>query len=189
LQLIIRIHPAEVRGTLLSRQPLLAEIQRAFPALPPNVFVIPPESQISTYAVMHQCDSVLIYGTKTGVELTSVGIPVIVAGEAWIRNKGVTLDAASPAEYFRLLDRLPLRARLSEEIVQRARRYAYHFFFRRMIPLDMMKPAAGWPPYRLELSGLADLLPGRSPGLDVICEGILTGSEFIYPAETHGIIE
>jgi hypothetical protein len=183
LQLVIRIHPAEIRGTLRSRQPLLAEIQRECPQLPSNVFIIPPESQISTYAVMAPCNAVIIYGTKTGVELTSMGIPVIVAGEAWIRNKGLTMDASSPENYFDLLDQLPLPARMSPEQVQKARRYAYHFFFRRSIPLEMMKQTTGWPPYELEFDRLEDLRPGKSLGLDVICDGILAGSQFIYPAE------
>jgi hypothetical protein len=184
LQLIIRIHPAEIRGAIPSRQPLLHEIRNAFPELPKNVFVIPPDSTISTYAVMFQCNAVLIYGTKTGVELSSLGMPVIVAGEAWIRGKGLTMDASSPEEYFELLDRLPLSERLSTTDTQRARKYAYHFFFRRMIPLFFMTPQPGyWPPYRLELKGLEDLMPGKNCGLDVICDGILTGSEFIYPAE------
>src|SRR5690606_6953627 len=84
LQLLLRIHPAEIRGTVPSRQPLLAELRARFPELPPNIVIVPPESQVSTYSAMEACDSVLIYGTKTGVELTSIGIPVIVGGEAWI---------------------------------------------------------------------------------------------------------
>jgi hypothetical protein len=28
------------------------------------------------------------------------------------------------------------------------------------------------------------LQPGRSPGLDIVCDGILRGSPFVYPAET-----
>jgi hypothetical protein len=167
----------------------VAEIQRAFPSLPTNVFVIGPESPISTYAVMHRCDAVIIYGTKMGVELTSVGIPVIAAGEAWIRNKGLTLDAHSPEEYFQLLDRLPLGQPLDEAMIRRARKYAYHFFFRRMIPLEMFEPTSAWPPYRVRLAGLEDLQPGRSRGLDVVCDGILHGSEFIYPAEAFSAPE
>jgi len=182
LQLIIRVHPAEAHAKWLrSRQPIINEIREFFPTLPKNVFVIPAESLISTYAVMLKCDSVIIYGTKAGVELTSMGIPVIVAGEAWIRNKGVTLDACSRKEYFETLDRLPLKKRLSEAVTLRARKYAYHFFFRRMIPLEFLTPT--WPSYRLQLSGIDELLPGRSVGLDVICNGILNGDEFIYPAE------
>jgi len=183
LQLLIRVHPAEIRGTLPSRQPLVAEIQRVFPNLPKNIIVIPPESHVSTYAAMSQCDTVIIYGTKTGVELTSMGIPTIVAGEAWIRNKGITRDATTPAQYFEMLDELPQRQRLDERVTERARKYAYHFFFRRMIPLSFMQESKVGSPFRLELESIEQLLPGRDLGLDVICDGIMNGNEFIYPAE------
>ena len=189
LQLIIRVHPAEISGGIRSRQPVVEEIRRAFPELPGNVAVIPPESRIGTYAVMEACDTVIIYGTKTGVELTSLGIPVIVAGEAWIRNKGVTIDASSAEDYFRILDRLPLGQRMSAEMTARARKYAYHFFFRRMIPVTQVAPTGlKEPQFRVDLSGLEDLLPGRSLGLDVICDGILKGTPFQYPAEQRGVL-
>ncbi len=184
LQLLIRIHPAEIRGHVPSRQPLLAEIQKVYPHLPANVFVIPPESNTSTYAAMDKCDAVIIYGTKTGVELSSVGIPVIVAGEAWVRGKGITRDANSPREYFDILDSLPWRRRLDDITRHRARKYAYHFFFRRMIPLPFMEPRQGGSaPFGVKLTGLQELLPGRYPGLDVICDGILSRAPFVYPAE------
>lgn len=189
LQLLIRIHPAEIRGTLPSRQPLLAELKRAFPTFPPNVFVIPPESHVSTYAAMAHCNAVIIYGTKTGVELSSLGIPTIVAGEAWIRNKGITMDASSSAEYFEILDRLPFEGRMSAELTQRARKYAYHFFFRRMIPLPFMKESKGAAPYQLDLDNISELLPGANPGLDVICDGILKGTDFVYQAERVGKLD
>ncbi len=183
LQLIIRIHPAEIRGTLPSRQKMFDEIKRVFPVLPRNVIVIPPESQVSTYAVMLQCDTVIIYNTKTGIELTAMGIPVIVAGEAWIRNKGFAMEVDNPESYYKLLDKLPLNNRMSSEDTLKARKYAYHFFFRRMIPLEFMIPTGSNPPYKIQLESLKDLLPGRAKGLDIICDGILKGSDFIYPAE------
>ena len=31
--------------------------------------------------------------------------------------------------------------------------------------------------------GLAALMPGADAGLDVVCDGILNGTEFVYPAE------
>lgn len=183
LQLLIRIHPAEIRGTLPSRQRVDVEIAQAFPSLPANVKVVPPESRISTYAALARCNAALIFGTKMGVELTSMGIPTIVAGEAWIRNKGITLDASTADDYFRILDRLPLPGPLDDAAVLRARKYAYHFFFRRMIPLPWTRPAGGDPPFRLALDGLAALAPGNSRGLDVICDGLLEGRPFVYPAE------
>ncbi len=182
--IVDRVHPAEIRGAIPSRQPVVAEIEKAFPKLPPNVYIIPPESPISTYAAMLQCDSVIIYGTKTGVELSSLGVPVIVAGEAWIRNKGITLDARTADEYYQILDRLALGYRLDEATTRRARQYAYHFFFRRMIPLECVEPHQGWPPYQVQISSLDDLLPGKLAGLDTICDGIFKNTNFVFSENT-----
>jgi hypothetical protein len=181
--LVIRVHPAEITAELPSRQLVVEEIDKAFPILPPNIFVISPESKMNTYALMDNCNSVVIYGTKTGVELTSFGIPVIVAGEAWIRNKGITIDPESQRDYFKILDRLPFNDRMSEEQKQRARKYAYHFFFRRMIPVEVVRPTDGNPSFVLAVENLAELLPGKNPGLDVICNGILSGKDLIYEDE------
>ena len=183
LQLIVRVHPGEVTSTLPSRQKVVDELRAAFGELPANVKVVPPESRLSTYIIADHSDAVLIYGTKTGVETTSLGIPTIVAGEAWLRDRGISMDASSPEEYFGLLDRLPLGERMAAESVRRARKYAYHFFFRRMIPWTVVEPTGEWPPLRVVVDGVAGLEAGQDAGLDVVCEGILRGLPFIYRAE------
>lgn len=185
LQLLIRVHPAEINGALKSRQRVVDEINAWFPELPENVFVVPPDSPVSTYAAMRQCDSVLIYGTKTGVELTCFGIPVIVAGEAWIRGKGVTIDVSSVSEYIEVLNTLPLNKRMTESSIQRAKKYAFHFFFRRMIPFSFMSPQKNWPPYKIDIDVLDELEEGNCLGLDVVCDGILKGTSFVYPFENE----
>jgi hypothetical protein len=178
LQLVIRVHPAELTGTPASRQFAADEIARVFPVLPDNVTLISPKNSASTYALCDMADCAIIYATKTGVELTSMGIPVIVAGEAWIRNKGITFDAESEDHYFAMLARLPFRERLPNETVARARAYAFHFFFRRMVPLPFITPVTGPRRFATGIGGLDDLAPGRWPGLDVICDGILRGTPF-----------
>jgi hypothetical protein len=182
LQLFIRAHPAEVKSTIPSHQPIVEEIAKAYPKLPGNVFVIPPGSSISTYAVALHSNAALIHGTKMGVELAAMGLPVIVAGEAWVRNKGITRDVTSEAEYYEVLDQLPFSARLSPEVVERARKFAFHFFFRRMVPIGFAQtpPKGGLAFPEMEVDQLA---PGADSGLDVICNGILEGQPFVYPAE------
>lgn len=177
LQLIVRIHPHEVKTG--NRQPVEPELRRRYPTLPPNIHVIAHDHEYNTYGLMGLCRAVLIYGTKTGVELSAMGTPVIVAGEAWIREKGISYDASSRDEYFQLLDRIPELSRLDEKRAARARRYAYHYFFRRMIPLGSLDPMSGMPP-ALRISELEELRRGRDLGLDVIADGILTGSQFVY---------
>jgi hypothetical protein len=127
---------------------------------------------------MQLCSAVLIYGTKTGVELTPLGIPVVVTGDAWIRGKGLTTDIASRVEYEEVLDALPSISPLDDEAITRARRYSYHYFFRRMIPVSSFAPAS--PTLRLGIEGLDELLPGMDAGLDVICRGILEQEPFSY---------
>jgi hypothetical protein len=189
LQLLVRVHPAEISGFPPSRQPILEELRKQVPELTSNIIVVPPDSDMSTYALMSLCNAAIIYGTKMGVELTSIGLPVIVAGEAWIRNKGLTHDASSPAEYFRILEKLPFRDRLGPSQIARARQYAYHFFFNRMIPLPFIAPKAGYPIYRLKLDRLQQLLPGASSGLDTICAGILTRQPFVMHASEPASVE
>ncbi len=180
LQLLIRVHPAEIQGGLPSRQKITDEIRKRYAELPDNVFVLPPENRLSTYAVMQKCNAVVIYNTKTGIELAAMGIPVIVAGEAWIRNKGLAIEVSSPEEYTQTLDRLPVPRRMTVSETTRARKYAYHFFFRRMIPIEYMEPTGGNPPYRMCIESLEALRPGKSKGLDLICDGIIHGNDFIY---------
>lgn len=179
LQLIVRIHPHEVKAG--NRQPLAAEIERRYRnRLPANIKIVRHDDPLNTYALMDLCNAVLIYGTKTGVELAPLGVPVVVAGDAWMRRKGLTHDASTPEEYAALLDRLETLPRLDADTTARARRYAYHYFFRRMIPLTSLADT-GVPP-DFAFGNLAELQPGNDPGLDVVCSGILDGAPFVFDA-------
>lgn len=180
LQLIIRIHPAEISGSPPSQQRAQDEIAAAFAVLPDNVKIVPPESALSTYALAEHADAALIYATKMGVELSSVGLPVIVAGEAWVRNKGFTYDVVSPEDYLSVLARLPFGEALAPQKRELALRYAHHFFFRRMVPISFVKPYPGPRRFEVALDDLDTMKPGADRGLDVICDGILNGSPFIF---------
>lgn len=180
LQLVIRVHPAEITGSPSSRQRAADEIAAAFSRLPANVTVVPPDSPVSSYALARRANAALIYGTKMGVELTALGIPVIVAGEAWVRNKGITHDAATKSHYLELLSQLPFPGRIDGERRERAIAYAHHFFFRRMIPLPLVVPEPGPRRFTISAPALDRLAPGADPGLDAICEGILQGTPFEY---------
>lgn len=213
LQLVIRIHPSETNRA--TRQLVMNVMkERLGPNLPKNVFVVKGTSKISTYALGEMADSVIIFGTKTGVEMAARGIPVIVAGEAWVRNKGITRDVSSMTEYQQVLDSLPLLERMSPEQTELAKRYAYHYFFRRMMPFSSYTSRTGkyakitnassskslWSkiqrkvqkqealpnliqvstPFDLDIERLHQLLPGKDKALDILCEGILQGTPFIY---------
>ena len=52
-----------------------------------------------------------------------------------------------------------------------------------MIGLEFITPTGGLPPFRPAIEGLGALRLGASRGLDVSCNGILSGSDFIDRAE------
>ena len=60
--------PAEVNETKPSRQKVVEEILKKYGKLPPNIILIPPENNISTYSIFEKCSSVIIYGTKMGID-------------------------------------------------------------------------------------------------------------------------
>jgi hypothetical protein len=177
-QLIIRVHPHEAQPRH-TYQKVIPELERRYGRLPDTIRVVAPEDPTSTYRLMDLCRAVLVYGTKTGLEIAAAGIPVVVAGEAWIRNKGFSMDVVSREHYEEILAKAYNMHRLSADIVARARRYAYYFFFERMIPVPGIDSGGGWPP-KLALESLGELMPGAHAGMETICDGILKGKDFIY---------
>jgi hypothetical protein len=180
--LAIRIHPAESRGFTPTRQPIAAEIERRFSTLPANVRVITPDSRISSYTLAEMSDAALIYGARMGWEIAALGTPLIIAGEAFSRGKGFSFDASSRDEYLALLERSADLPRNSAAITRKAKKYGYHFLYRRMLDLPILSPSLTRP--ELKFSRLRELTPGSCPPqLDLICDAIIDGrTPFIYDA-------
>jgi hypothetical protein len=131
--LIVRVHPGEVTNIYPSVELTSTKINKKYSFLPKNILIIPSEDKTSTYELCSISSKIIIYATKMGVELTPFEKPIIVAGEAWIKNKDLTHDPSSKREYFELLAnirKLPLPQKFKKK---NAIKYAYHFFYEKMI--------------------------------------------------------
>ena len=134
VQLVVRVHPGEMLG---AGHPSVEIVRQVLPKLPPQVAVIPPDSEINTYDLIELAHLGLVYTTTVGLEMAMYGVPVVVAGYTHYRGKGFTIDPASMQEYLDQLDRLlrePLGRVLPREQVDLAWRYAYRFFFEYPFP-------------------------------------------------------
>lgn len=182
---VIRVHPAEAKGALPTNQPIIGEIQKWFPQLPENVRIVPPESNLSSYTLAEQSRATIIYGTKMGLELAVRGIPVLICGETFSRNKGYGIDISSRDEYAALLARIQHLDRLDDATVERAVRYAHYLYFRRFIdfPYVYMGEDKADPRKRLAFSSLADLDRGLDPKLDAICDTVMRLHPAYLPAQ------
>lgn len=181
LQLIIRVHPAEINMTKPSKQRVIDEILKKYGKLPNNIFFVKPEDNYNTYKILDKCDNILIYGSRLGIEMSALGKTVIVAGEGFIRNKKIALDIFSKDQYQKVLNKLPIKNHMNEEKIIRAKKYAYHFFFRRMINVKILDELPlEWPNFKIN-KNLPDMIKNKKDkGFDKICECILDKKEFIF---------
>ena len=175
-QLVIRIHPAEVKTNLGPvRQRADDTIRARFGTLPDHIKVIAPENPLSSYGVMRLATLNVVYGTKLGMEMAAQGLKVITAGEASYRNKGFTYDPQTKQQYFEWLYNPNQLPSMSEAMIERSRKYAYHFYFRRQIAF----PSLRYSPNVYVPNTISDLKAGCYANLDVVCDGILNGAPFV----------
>ena len=182
LQLVIRVHPAEVNADRSAKQKVAEEIKKRFKELPKNIIIIPPEDPISSYTIFDNCNSVLIYASKIGIELCAAGIPVIVVGPGQIKNKKIAYDVNSYKQYNHILAQLPLSKKkyLNKSKILRAQKYAYHAFFRQptlVKSVDLKEDS--WPNISIDKNFYKNLKKNKDPGLNFICDAILNDKKFI----------
>ena len=104
------------------------EINKKFKKFPKNINIIGPDNPISTYSLF----KLMIWQLSMEQKLVSNLLQrnsTIVAGEAWIKNKGLTCDPTDKKEYFNLLSNIENIKPMTESQTERAP--VFHFFFRR----------------------------------------------------------
>ena len=183
--LVIRAHPAEVTGTLPSRQNIFSEIKNKYKKLPKNIIFIHSDDPISSYAIIEKSKFCIVYGSTIATEIASIGKNVLIGGESWIKNKNISYDPTSKAQYFKFIDQLLINSEMNDYTFIRAKRYAYHFFFRRMIPINLIEVRdAKYEDFIINKSSISKIFPkGNSDkGINTICEGILNNKSFTFDA-------
>jgi len=178
LQLIIRVHPAEVQPGSETVQKASDIIFEKFERLPNNIKLIDSyhNNDISSYGLFDLMDAAIIYGSKIGVELTYHGIPTIVAGEAFCKNKGITFDVFKKEEYYRYLDNLEM-LKLSEEQKSLAIKYAYYYNFIRLSDIDILN-YEGRNIKRLNLTSWKEYNSSKFPQYNRVIDSIINTKPF-----------
>lgn len=103
----LRVHP-NLSGTQKSYLDSLISLEN-------NYFhVIPPESEISTYKLMFNCDQVVTFGSSIGVEASYWGKPSILLGNCFYRHLNITYTPESEDELISLFSKtlLPIKNKL-----------------------------------------------------------------------------
>jgi len=179
IDLVIRLHPAEVRlANHPTRERMADHIETTVPDLPRNVRVVPSKSTVSSYALLAAARVCLTYTSTVGLEAACQGMPVVNAGITHYGDRGFTDDPATPTRYWETVDRLIATGLSPAERERRsrvARRYAYLFFFRFHQFLEVIDEVGRSRP-RINVDSASALRSGAVPALDRIVENIMSGT-------------
>ena len=186
LDLVIRIHPAEVGLRNHPTRERMADHISAHvrTSCHRTSASSRPTIRRARTSFMDEASLGLVYTSTVGLELAVRGVPVIVAADTHYRGRGFTVDPGTASEYWSAADRLMStppdgdeRARLREL----ARRYAALFFFRFHNVLAAVTEDGRSRP-RIRVSDAKDLDAGNDPALDRLVAGILYGTSVVAPA-------
>lgn len=179
VDLVIRSHPAEVKwGTAQPVEPGVRSLIGN--DIPPNVHFVRPDQTLNSYTLVTASDLVLSYATTVGLEAAVAGVPVAVAAQAHYRGRGFTVDLTSPDDLSEVMKNPP--DGLTSQELELARRYAFAFFFRAMIPFPTVTRHLSAAVDAMVTSA-AEIQPGADPYLDFICDRIIDGGHFDLPDE------
>jgi len=175
VQWLIKIHPSELNDN--PDTGCQKYIEKNFPDLPDHIKVITMDDDISPLDFYNLLSGgVTVLGTG-GLELSLMGKPVILAGEAHYSGKGFTYDGIDKNKYAELLENTSEIKPLSKEMHELAMKYAYTYFIRKQIPM----PPTIKDDLLIDFTKLEHLLPGKNKHVDFLCERILDSEDFILP--------
>lgn len=96
IDIYLRIHPnlTDVNN---------ASVQELYNIHTPNFHIIAPQSTISTYTLIDECNAVVTFGSTTGVEATYWNKPSILVGNTFYKPLGATYNPGSREQLLELI--------------------------------------------------------------------------------------
>ena len=177
LQLVIRVHPAEVRLKQQTRERVIDRLAELYTTLPANITIVPPESDLSSYALIDLSSAISVYTSTIGLEAAVRKMPVLVSGETHYRGKGFTYDVTSKLHYKNLVHQIQTGISYPLESVSMAKSYAHLFFLGNMLPIDLVTEFENGS-VQFNIDTFDALTPNQHYILDHICTAILEKRDF-----------
>lgn len=176
---VLKPHPAEVMRE--SNRRLDHWLQREHPDLVERIDLLPPDTDISPYALMDQIDACVVYSTNLALEMALDGVPAVVAADVHYRGNGFTFDPSGTEEYRKLLRSID-ELEMTDEMRQRARRYAHLLWVRKHVDYPVYETASkdDFGSVRARPVSHDDLAPGTEH-VDFIVDRVLADEPVVRP--------
>ncbi len=131
---IIKLHPANMLWpdtAQAGEPPEIGILRRALGTLPAHLKIIPPDTDINTYALFPLTDYCVTVSGTVGIELACYGVPVVTGGRGRYSHRGFTVDSRGREGYEQKLANIQEVPRLTAEQIVLAKRHAYALFLQR----------------------------------------------------------
>ncbi len=130
---VIKLHPANIfklqRDDCVTKEINDLQLIRDHVGdLPPHVFILAPDSPISSLSFYQGADYIITVRGTVSAEAPCFGVPLLTAGTGRADHLGFTVDSESREEYLDRLAHIQDIPRLSDEQVRLARQHAYAAF-------------------------------------------------------------
>ncbi|MBN2121160.1 MAG: hypothetical protein JW734_08945 [Candidatus Omnitrophica bacterium] len=178
-QLIIKPHPGEriwEKGT----RTIYSYILDTYPDLPDNIVVLDSDMPLGAHDLITSDTLCLTFTGTLGLEFATEGIPVLVVGKVHYKEAGVVYKVNTIEEYLRLLDDFQEVRRFSKNNKDLARKYAYFYFFRRMIEIPFYSKSQ-WAEMDWRVIADTKKLFGDDSNIMKICKKIISGHDILMP--------
>lgn len=165
-QIVIRTHPGELRvpDILQSKYTLIDTINNIIEDIPPNVILISPQANISSYSLSEISNINLVWNGTIGIEFALRGIKPVVVADAYYAEKGFTYDPKTFKELELLISEVSKNDYffINSKEKKLIEIFAYHIRFNRKFN----------PPYyyghRCYLFNYLSILKGKNSTLDLM---------------------
>ena len=128
--LVVRLHPVEA---MWHDNLTLRRLDGWTP--PPNCSIVHSQ-QLNTYDLMRESELGITLCSQAGLEMLSMGKPVVTAGRAFYAGKGLTWDVPTRAAYPAVLGEALRNPRLTDDQREGVEKLLYHLIFEHLIPFD-----------------------------------------------------
>lgn len=139
---VIKIHPAHVGKNIaegVQVEPAEVVVLREhIGELPPHIFFIPFDSDISTFSLFEVMDYCVTVCGTIGIEASSFGVPVLTAGKGRYDRRGFTIDSETREEFLERLAHIQDIPPMSAAQRELAERFSYGTFILRPLPLNTL---------------------------------------------------
>ena len=164
----IKPHPAEVRGTSKSGKSVTDFIILNYPELPKNIHLIDADLGISPYSLFEHIDVGVVLTGTLGLEMSLDNIPVISAGINPCYGLGLISEPMSEEDYFTAItNTIAPKDKLND-----LRLFCYFYFIHQCFRWPLTKRSFGDDFTGYEFTSINALQAGQIKDLDIIFDEI-----------------